>query len=93
MIDWLNLAGNALWILGSALALATLSYASWEASQRGERLRARLGMPGPQMALDAAGVLFCAGLAVTASAQWETWLWAALGALFLVQMLLLLRKR
>ena len=42
MIDWPRVLSSAVWIGGAALALATLSYASWLASLRGERLRAVL---------------------------------------------------
>ena len=40
MIDWFNLAANSLWILGCAIALAVLSYASWQASLRREKIGA-----------------------------------------------------
>ena len=93
MIDWFNLAANALWILGCALALGTLSFASFQASFSGEKLRTHLGRPGFQAAIDLAGVLFCAGLAATSKPIWQMALWALLGALFLVQMVFSLRHR
>lgn len=93
MIDWFNLAANALWILGLALALGTFSYASWEASLHDEKLRQRLGHPAIQAAFDLAGVMFCAGLAATSDRVWETALWAVLGFLFLIQALAALRER
>jgi hypothetical protein len=93
MIDWFNLAANALWILGCALALGTLSYASFQASLSGEKLRTRLGRPSMQAAIDLAGVLFCAGLAATSKPIWQMALWALLGALFLIQMVLSLRHK
>ncbi len=88
MIDWANLAANALWILGCALALATLSYASWQASFYQEKLRQRLGKPGIQVALSAAGVLFCAGLAFTSASTLQMILWALLGVLFTAQLVM-----
>lgn len=82
MIDWLNLAANSLWIVGLALALAVVSYASWEAAQSAEKLRARLAHPARQAALDFAGALFCLGLAATSASWWEKLLWGALAGLF-----------
>jgi hypothetical protein len=93
MIDWGNLAANALWIIGCALALGTVSYASFLASLSGEKLRTRLGNPGMQAAIDLAGVLFCAGLAATSRPIWQMILWAVLGVLFLIQMIVSLRHR
>lgn len=82
MIDWPNLAFNTLWILGLALALVALSYASWEASVYHEKFRARLNRPPIQISLDLAGVLFCAGLAATSGKTYEVVLWAILGVAF-----------
>lgn len=92
MIDWFNLAANSLWILGCAIALATLSFASWQASVRREKLRARLNQPGVQQFFFLAGILFCAGLAATADSILETVLWGILDVLFLAQWVLMLRK-
>jgi hypothetical protein len=87
MIDWYNLASNILWIFGSALALAVLSYASWNASVTGEKLRNTLGKSSYQAALHAAGLLFCLGLAATTGRGWEMWLWLALAIGFSVQLI------
>ncbi len=48
MIDWAMVGANTLWILGLALGLATLSYASWDAWATHETFRQRLGKPVPQ---------------------------------------------
>ena len=93
MITWGNLAGNALWILGCAIALATLSYASWQAAEHKQRLRDQLSKPGAQVSLDLAGILFCAGLAATSGAALNTVFWGTLGVLFAVHLLLILRQR
>lgn len=93
MIDWFNLAANALWILGCALALGTISYASFQASLNNEKLRTRLGKPAMQASIDLAGALFCAGLAATSRPVWQMVLWALLGVLFLVQMVFSLRQK
>ena len=86
MIDWYNLAANSLWILGCAVALATLSYASWEASLLKEKFTTRVKRPSYQMALSLAGFLFCAGLAGTSDSTLEILLWSILALAFLVQM-------
>lgn len=84
MIDWFNVAFNALWILGLAVALAALSYASWEAWMFQESFAARLRRPPIQAAFCLAGLLFCLGLAGTAGAAWKSALWLALAAGFLL---------
>ncbi len=88
MIDWINLASNALWILGLALGLAALSYASWAASLQAVPLRRQLQQLPYQRLFALAGALFCLGLAATAAAAWETVVWALLALAFLVQLAL-----
>ncbi len=85
LIDWYNLAMNAFWILGSAVALAALSYASWEASATGDKFSVRLGKPNIQMILNIGGLLFCVGLAGTSDIVWQQVLWGLLGIGFGVQ--------
>ena len=87
MINWVNLAANSLWILGCAVALATLSYASWEASVLEERFVARLKLPAYQVALNLAGFLFSAGLAATSDTTLKIILWLILTVVFLGQMI------
>jgi hypothetical protein len=93
MIDWANLAANALWILGCALALGTLSFASWEASLYKEKITARLRRPALQFALNLAGLLFCLGLAATETRIFVAILWLVLGFLFLAQLVANLIQR
>ena len=85
MIDWLNLIANSFWILGCALALATLSYASWQASGKNEIMRMVLSSPGYKISLYAAGALFSIGLAATSDRIWEILLWTILAILFIIQ--------
>jgi len=85
MIDWYNLLMNALWIFASALALATVSYASWQASMLGEKFWRVLGNPGIQVALNIAGLLFCIGLAGTSDVLWQRVLWILLAIGFVLQ--------
>jgi hypothetical protein len=82
LIDWFGLFANSLWILGCALALSALSYASWQASQGGEKLGARLAMPGSRRALCISGLLFCIGLAMLSATTIEMILWILLGVVF-----------
>lgn len=86
MIDWANLAANALWILGCATALATLSYASWEASVLSDNFINRLKLHSYQIALNLAGFLFSAGLAWTSDTTLEIVLWSILTVAFFAQM-------
>jgi hypothetical protein len=88
VIDWINLAANSLWILGCTLALATVSYASWDASRQQIKLRQQLQGIGYQAALNISGLLFCLGLASLSSRWWETVLWLALFAWFVLQLTL-----
>ncbi len=92
MIDWYNLAANTLWILACAWALATFSYASWEASYYHQKLRQRLGRARIQLNFSLAGALFCTGLAATSQGWLRIGIWAALGLLFLVQAVPLARQ-
>lgn len=93
MIDWVNLAANALWIIALSLALAVLSFASWEAKVGGERLRVVLSRPRWELALNLAGALFCLGLAATSDKMWEQALWLVLAGLYLFQIGLGVWKR
>ena len=83
-MDWLNLAFNALWVLGCALALAAVSYASWQSSLSGQRLVVHLGRRGVRMTLALAVALVCLGLAGTARSSLETIFWSVLSILWLV---------
>jgi hypothetical protein len=87
MIDWISVAANALWIAGLALALASFSYASWQASVARDRLRNHITQPGVQRALNLAGALFCAGQAATSDMLFTAVLWAILSGLFLILLL------
>ena len=87
MIDWYNLIMNACWILGCAVALAALSYASWEASSKEEKFRTCIGKPHIQLALNCGGFLFSAGLAGTSDVVWQRILWIILVIGFLAQIM------
>ena len=82
MIDWYHLAANALWILALAIALATISYASWVAGSKHQKLGDTIALPGYQISLDMAGILFSLGLAGTSERWWEVLLWLLITVLF-----------
>ncbi len=84
MIDWFHVATNALWILACILALSTLSYASWIASAKHQKLRNILSQSPYQTSLAIAGLLFCLGLAGSAERWWEIGLWLGLAILFII---------
>ena len=81
MTSWFGLGGNALWIAGLAVLLATLSMVHFQARAGGERLRHRLGAWEPQTAIAAGLILFCAGLLLTSHAWWEKGIWGVCAAL------------
>jgi len=89
MINWYNLTANSLWILALTLALATLSFARWQARMEGEKLKVILNRTGWQNTLNIAGTVFCAGLALTTDVWWEQLLWGILGVLFVLQVIML----
>jgi L-asparagine transporter-like permease len=93
MINWGNLAANAVWIVGCAIALAALSYASYEAAESGEKFSVRLQQRGYQLALDLAGLLFCLGLAATSDNTLLAVAWLALAAAFLTMGVIRLLKK
>ena len=93
MIDWFNLAANTLWIVALALALAALSYASWQASLMKVSLRSVVDGFGIQVVLYTAGLLFCLGLAATSTPLWQVILWLLLALGFIVQLFFFLRAR
>ena len=87
MIDWGSLAGNALWILGCALALSTLSFASWQASLNNVNLFEQLRKKGFVRAYYFAGILFCAGLAATSDKLFNIIIWIIMGLFFSVSLI------
>jgi hypothetical protein len=91
MIDWYNLVMNTFWILGCAIALATLSYASWEASVRKEKFFTLLKHAQYQVPLNSGGLIFCIGLAGTSDVIWQQVLWGLLALGFVYQIVMEIR--
>ncbi len=91
MIDLWGVFFNFLWILGLAVILATLSYASYEVARATrvgrpkQRLRDKLDELAYALALDAGLVLFCAGLAATENRWWARLLWIGLGSVWVAE--------
>lgn len=82
MIDWVGLAFGAMWVTGLALALTVASFASWEARQRGVRLRQLLGEPRFVVPMELGGTLFAIGLSYGAHPWWQVVLWVLVAAAF-----------
>jgi hypothetical protein len=93
MIDWLSLVANSLWVIALAVGLAAISQASWQAGRQRQKLRLILESSGYQVIFGLAGILFCAGMAFTATSTLITVAWAILGAACLATFLIPLRNR
>ncbi len=91
MIDWFNLGANALWVMGCAVVLATLSYTSWEANLSRHKLAERLKQRSTLLSLNLGGLLICLGAALTRGEWWWIVLWGLTGLAFLIQVVLILR--
>lgn len=85
MIDWYNVFANSLWIIALAFALATISFARFEAHIHGIKLGKLLSKPDWQVKLNLAGLIFCLGLAATSSKTWEQVVWGVMTLLFAFQ--------
>jgi len=72
--------------MGCAVAVATLSCASWKASFKGIKMRTILIDHRYQIVLNLSGVLFCIELAATSDANWEILVWLLLGFIFAAQL-------
>ena len=84
MIDWLELTGNALWVVGVAVCLAALGMASYQARAGQERLGNRLRQPGFRAALAAGAGLVCIGLLLGSGPWWEKAIWGLGAALAVI---------
>ena len=89
LTDWTGLAGNALWIGGLAVLLATLSMVRFKAIAGEESLCHRLARREPLRAI-AVGLILCfGGLLACSGTWWERGLWVvavALGVAWLVHL-------
>jgi hypothetical protein len=81
MIGWTHLLFTALWTLGLAALLATLSLAHWLASQSQETLRRTLMEPRFRLAIAAEFLLIALGSLLSVEPWWHKIAWAGVLAL------------
>ena len=87
MIDWANLALNALWIVGLASILAAYSYHRWLAAETSRRLRDVLSQRSGKIPFSAGMSLICVGFAYgLADRWWERAIWTAFALVFAYQL-------
>jgi hypothetical protein len=84
MIDFAQLAANALWVLGLALLLAVWSYARYEAHREGVKTREMMGRLSYSLWINSGLLLFVVGMALTEDRWWARGLWILVGVGFLV---------
>jgi len=84
MNRWIVLVADALWMLGLAVMLSTLSWAHWRASERKVRFRVIWGTSSCQITCDLGLVLVSVGLSLSARSAWEHVCWALFVLLYAV---------
>ena len=92
MIDWIALLFNSLWILALAGLLALLNAAYYTAQQRRGSIRKVLGSRTNTLLTDFFLLIFCTGLAGSASTTLERILWIAMALIWGIQLGLGIRK-
>jgi putative inorganic carbon (HCO3(-)) transporter len=86
MIDWGLVLENSIWLAGLSLIMAVFSLASYRAARQGIVWRSRLlwvSVASSRWTL-VGGILFCAGLALTAGSWLEATMWVLLGAAIVI---------
>ncbi len=84
MVDWLELVGASLWVVGLAVCLAALSTARYLAHEGDEPVFRRLQQPGLRAALAAGMSLFCIGLLLVSGPWWQRVAWGLMATVFAV---------
>jgi hypothetical protein len=79
---WPTLLGNALCVLSLAIVLSTLSYAHWEARERGMHFRVIMATYSCQIACELALLLLSMGLSLSARSPWERICWVLFALLY-----------
>jgi hypothetical protein len=93
MIDWVNVALNALWILGLSVILAAFSYHHWLAAETSRPLRQVLSQPSWTVPFSSGMALSCVGFGYGLGVRWwERAIWTALSLVFAFQLLTTLRQ-
>ena len=94
MIDWVNIALNALWILGLSTILAAFSYHRWLAGETSRRLRDVLAQPSWRLPFTVGMALTCVGFGYGLAVRWwEKTIWTALALSYAWQFVMVLRHR
>jgi hypothetical protein len=93
VIDWASVAANAVWIVGLAVILATLSHADWARHCEGVRWRAVLGRITYRSLLNGGMVLVCLGLLGGGQGLLERVLWGLAAVWFAADVALIWRDR
>ncbi len=92
MIDWVNVAFNAAWVLGLAVLLATLSHADWRRHCDKIRWRDVLSRASYHSLLNGGLVLVCLGLLGSGQGLLEKVLWGLMAIWFAADGALAWRK-
>ena len=77
-----TVAFHLFWLIGLALIVAGLSYASWQADQKRVKLRTLLNAPSFQTLLSGGLLLVSLSLALLAGVWWERLIWVVFMGLF-----------
>ncbi|CAN5552758.1 hypothetical protein BH10CHL1_BH10CHL1_24070 [soil metagenome] len=91
MIRWQDLFSSALWIVGLAGMLATVSYMSWYLSRHPGNWRLLFSLPRLLIPFCLSLEIFCMGLAINGALAyqpapwWETAAWSVLALVFALQ--------
>ena len=93
LIDWGAVGAASLWIMGLAVILACLGFADYRRATTGVKMRAVLGEPGYQLAINGGLALFCLGLLASSHTWWEVTIWGLLALVFLAYTLWAWRTR
>lgn len=92
VIDWRSVWTNGLWILGTAVLLATFSYTYW-LSRTEPRSLAEINQQPPYLRLFWSGfLLVLLGLVFTSARWWETAVWLLFTAWALFNLIAALRS-
>lgn len=89
MIDWLNVIYHLLWVFGAAIILSVFSYADWQATQQGLKLRNLLQAVPYQRLILLGCILISLSLFMLAERWWQQILWGVFFGLFGLQIWLL----
>jgi hypothetical protein len=93
LIDWPAVGAASLWISGLAVILASLGFVDYRRATTGLKMRAVLGQPAYQLAINGGLALFCLGLLASSRTWWEATIWGLLALAFLAYTILAWRAQ